>query len=47
MIPDNIKPIWIKGLETKAYYIKLSGAGGGGFFLGIGNYNGESIQLDF
>lgn len=47
MIPDNIKPIWIKGLETNAYYLKLSGAGGGGFFLGIGNYNGESIQLDF
>jgi len=34
MIPDHIKKVWDKGLESDDYYIKLSGAGGGGFFLG-------------
>ena len=34
MIPDAIKAIWDKGLQSGDYYIKLSGAGGGGFFLG-------------
>jgi len=35
MIPEKIKSIWEKGLETREYFIKLSGAGGGGFFLGF------------
>lgn len=34
MIPESIKPIWDKGLESESYYLKLSGAGGGGYFLG-------------
>jgi mevalonate kinase len=33
MIPDHIKKLWAKGLETQDYYFKLCGAGGGGFFL--------------
>ncbi|MGB1077096.1 MAG: mevalonate kinase family protein [Bdellovibrionales bacterium] len=33
MIPDEIKALWLVGLETKQYLFKLCGAGGGGFFL--------------
>lgn len=33
MIPADLKPIWQKGLEDDSYYFKLSGAGGGGYFL--------------
>jgi mevalonate kinase len=33
MIPSSLKDIWLSGLENKEYYMKLCGAGGGGFFL--------------
>jgi mevalonate kinase len=33
LIPVSIKEIWQKGLETNRYYMKLCGAGKGGFFL--------------
>lgn len=33
MIPTDVKKIWKTGLDTGAYYFKLCGAGGGGFFL--------------
>lgn len=33
MIPDAVKPLWQKGLETGQKLFKLCGAGGGGFFL--------------
>jgi mevalonate kinase len=33
MIPDSVKSFWLEGLETKKFYVKLCGAGGGGFFL--------------
>jgi mevalonate kinase len=33
MIPQNLKEIWLTGLESKEYYMKLCGAGGGGFYL--------------
>lgn len=33
MIPDTVKQFWAKGLETGEYFVKLCGAGGGGFFL--------------
>lgn len=33
IIPNSVKNIWLDGLETKDYLIKLCGAGGGGFFL--------------
>lgn len=33
-IPDGVKKIWEKGLSQDSYYLKLCGAGGGGFFLG-------------
>ncbi len=32
-IPPSIKKIWKSGLENKTHFIKLCGAGGGGFFL--------------
>lgn len=35
MIPDKFKSIWQKGLESKDYYLKLCGSGGGGFLLGF------------
>ncbi len=37
MIIDPILNFWEKGLETDQYYLKLCGAGGGGFYLGITN----------
>lgn len=33
MIPDAMKDLWMRGLETKEYLFKLCGAGGGGFFI--------------
>ena len=35
MIPDSFKTIWKKGLDSDAYKLKICGAGGGGFLLGI------------
>ncbi len=39
MIPDHISDIWAEGLQSKKYYVKLSGAGGGGCFLVYGDYS--------
>lgn len=33
MIPAPIRTVWHEGLKTDKYYVKLSGAGGGGYFL--------------
>lgn len=35
MIPESIRNIWKKGLDTNAYYLKLCGSGGGGYILGF------------
>jgi len=35
MIPEAFKEIWLKGLETGAYNLKLCGSGGGGYLLGF------------
>ena len=35
MIPDHIKPIWSKGLDAENYFLKICGAGGGGFFIAL------------
>lgn len=35
MIPNLYKDLWQKGIETDDYYLKLCGAGGGGFLMGI------------
>ena len=44
MIPENITKIWQAGLESNSYYMKLSGAGGGGYFLVY--KNSEAVGLD-
>lgn len=33
MIPNHIAKLWHAGLKSKKYFMKLSGAGGGGYFL--------------
>ena len=33
MIPDNFKEMWLEGLESGRYSMKLCGAGGGGFLI--------------
>lgn len=35
MIPESIKKVWLLGLETDNFYLKLCGSGGGGFILGF------------
>lgn len=35
MIPNSMKELWQKGIDTNAYYLKLCGSGGGGFVLGF------------
>ncbi len=35
MIPEHCRAIWEKGLSSNAFLLKLCGAGGGGFLLGI------------
>lgn len=34
MIPEDILKLWHMGLDSDLFYLKLLGAGGGGFFLG-------------
>ena len=35
MIPHLFKKLWKRGLDSGSYYLKLCGAGGGGFILGF------------
>jgi mevalonate kinase len=35
MIPQNFRGIWMEGLETNDYNLKLCGSGGGGYLLGF------------
>jgi len=35
MIPPFLLPFWQQGLDTGCFYLKLLGAGGGGYFLGL------------
>lgn len=35
MIPKLYRPLWREGLKNEAFYLKLCGAGGGGFLLGM------------
>lgn len=34
MIPENMRALWHEGLQSNDFYLKLCGAGGGGFVLG-------------
>ena len=46
MIPVTMKKLWEKGIETDTYYLKLCGAGGGGFMLGFtDDYQKTSAML--
>ena len=36
MIPESFQALWAEGLNSKHFALKLCGAGGGGFLLGIG-----------
>lgn len=42
-IPAEIQKLWREGLDSGDFALKLCGAGGGGFFLGLRK---EHIQLD-
>lgn len=44
MIPDGIFDLWMDGLETGSYYMKLCGAGGGGFFYLFSDKENINIQ---
>lgn len=46
MIPNSIHTIWKKGLDSQQFYLKLCGAGGGGFMLGFA-YDWSSIATHF
>ena len=35
MIPDRFRALWLDGLAGQQFKLKLCGAGGGGFLLGI------------
>jgi mevalonate kinase len=35
MIPPQLLPLWQQGLDSGVFYLKLLGAGGGGYFLGF------------
>jgi mevalonate kinase len=35
MIPEGFLPVWKEGIDRRNYYMKLCGAGGGGFMLGF------------
>lgn len=46
MIPDVVQELWQKGLNSKDFYLKICGAGGGGFMLGFA-YDWDRVQGDF
>ena len=45
MIPEAFRKVWLEGLSGTAFKLKLCGAGGGGFLLGIGKISDEIRQL--
>lgn len=52
MILPSFVPLWEKGLKTGDFYLKLCGAGGGGYYLAIGSeqhilddFKGTAIKL--
>lgn len=46
MIPNLYQDLWKQGLDTSSYYLKLCGAGGGGFILGI-TKDIDKLSADF
>jgi len=46
MIPTLYQDLWQKGLDQENFYLKLCGAGGGGFLLGMAkNFNQAKLDL--
>ncbi|MFN3530316.1 MAG: mevalonate kinase [Bacteroidia bacterium] len=46
MIPDLFHTLWKQGIDSRAYYLKLCGSGGGGYILGFTqNYEKASKML--
>jgi mevalonate kinase len=46
MIPKLFNKVWKRGLDSGEYYLKLCGAGGGGFILGFTqNYESTKKKL--
>lgn len=46
MIPSIVEELWQKGLDSNAFYLKICGAGGGGFMLGFA-YDWEKVKRHF
>lgn len=47
MIPKLYHDVWRKGLESNTYQLKLCGAGGGGFLLGLTtNFKETALELE-
>ncbi|MFN8208211.1 MAG: hypothetical protein U0T82_12505 [Bacteroidales bacterium] len=44
MIPESLKPLWKSGIDSKEYYLKLCGAGGGGYLLGFAKDINTALQ---
>ncbi|MCZ2102294.1 MAG: hypothetical protein LC107_12260 [Chitinophagales bacterium] len=42
MIPEDFKSLWLEGLNTDRFYLKLCGAGGGGMILGYAQHSNFS-----
>ncbi|MFO7657347.1 MAG: hypothetical protein R6W78_09785 [Bacteroidales bacterium] len=47
MIPESVLTVWRYGLASGRYYLKICGAGGGGFIIGINNNPQETILSSF
>jgi mevalonate kinase len=45
MIPEDLLPLWETGLDTGEFSLKLCGAGGGGFLLGLAKATLDSIEV--
>lgn len=35
LIPESIQSVWQQGIQSRDFYLKICGAGGGGFFMGM------------
>jgi len=46
MIPTVVRQIWQKGLNSNDFYLKICGAGGGGFMLGFA-YDWDKVKQHF
>ena len=46
MIPSIMRAVWQKGLDSDEFYLKICGAGGGGFMLGFA-YDWEKVKVHF